>query len=107
MTEIRVLERSKNSLKFEIIGEGHTLSNLLQNVVLEDENVDMAGYTIPHPLVGKPIFYIRTKGEKKPEDVLIEASKKVIERTEEFKEKFLKAIEKFEVEGLRLEEGQG
>jgi DNA-directed RNA polymerase subunit L len=69
---------------------GHTLCNLLQKRLLEDENVDLAGYNIPHPLVSNSIIYVRTKGDVKPKSALLKA----VEKTSEMNEKFRKEIEK-------------
>lgn len=82
--KITVLKKNENELKIEVEGIGHTLCNLLQNKLLEDEAVDVAGYDIPHPLASNPIIYIRTKGDASPVDVLIKA----IERTREFNREF-------------------
>lgn len=60
--KIKVLKKTGNELKIEVEGAGHGLCNLLQKKLLEDENVDMAGYDVPHPLVSNPIIYVRMKG---------------------------------------------
>lgn len=71
---VSLLEQTKNELKFELIGEGHTFSSALHAMLLTDDSVDFAGYNILHPLVAEPIIYIRTKGRRKPENALIAAS---------------------------------
>jgi len=93
--KIKVLSEGKNELKIEIEGESHTFCNALQTFLLEDENVELAGYTIQHPLTSNPIFYVRTKGDRKPVDALNDAAKKILEKNEELKQKFMKAVEKF------------
>lgn len=97
--QVKVLERKENEIVLEIEGEGHTLCNLLESVLLEDENVDFAGYTIPHPLIGKPILRVRTKGNKSPKEALIEAFKKIIERGRELREEFERALKEYEERG--------
>jgi len=62
---------------------------------LEDENVEVAGYDISHPLTSNPIVFIRTKGDRKPETALREAVKKLRERNEEFRKAFEKTAKKF------------
>lgn len=86
--EIRTLKESKNELKIEIRGEGHTFCNLLQQTLLEDGDVEMAGYDQPHPLVPAPVVYIRMKGEKSPSKALEKALTRIRERANEFYEKF-------------------
>ena len=92
--KVKILKQTADELKFEIEGEGHTFCNLLQKVLLEDENVEMAGYNIPHPLVSKPVVYIKTKGGKSPQKALFEAIEKIKSRQIEFKQAFELAIKK-------------
>ncbi len=94
--QIKVLSKTHNELKFEIEGESHTLCNLLEKVLLEDETVDMAGYNIPHPLTSNPIIYIRTKGRRRPETALKEAVKKILQKEKELEREFKKELEKLE-----------
>jgi DNA-directed RNA polymerase subunit L len=76
----------------EVDGEGHTLCNLLESVLLEDEDVEFASYSISHPLVAKPVITVRTKGNKSPEDALREAVRKILERGRMLREEFEKAF---------------
>jgi DNA-directed RNA polymerase subunit L len=91
--EVKVLSKSKNELRLEIIGEDHTFCNLLQHVLLEDKNVELAGYDQPHPLIRSSIIYVRTKREVSPEKTLLNALANVQELNKEFNEKFAKAVE--------------
>ena len=93
--KIKVLKRTTNELKLEIEGEGHTLCNLLEKVLLEDETVEMTGYNIPHPLISRPIIYVRTKGRRKPETAIKDAVKKILKREREFKTEFKRALEEW------------
>jgi DNA-directed RNA polymerase subunit L len=88
---LKVLHRSKNELKLEIQGEGHTFCNLLQWTLLQDKGVDMAGYDVPHPLISSSVLYIRTKRESSPEKALARALTKVGEMSNEFLQKLEKA----------------
>jgi len=94
--QIRVLSKTDNELKFEIEEEGHTLCNLLEKILLEDETVDMAGYNISHPLISTPVIYIRTKGPRNPETALKDAAEKILQKEKEFKAEFTKALEDWE-----------
>lgn len=93
--KVKVVSYGKNELKIEIEGEDHTLCNTLQTFLLEDESVELAGYTIQHPLTSNPILYVRSKGNRKPIDALNDAAKKILERNEELKQAFMEAVEKF------------
>jgi DNA-directed RNA polymerase subunit L len=97
--KINVLKKTKNELKIEIEGEGHTFCNLLQHTLLEDENIEIAGYDLPHPLISNPLLYIRVKGGKTPEKALKKALEKIRERTSEFLEKFTEAAGKTNEKG--------
>ena len=88
----KILKKTPNELKLEVENVGHTFCNLLQKRLLEDENVDLAGYDIPHPLASNSIIYVRTKGAVKPEEALREALKRVHEMNREFSKQFKKAL---------------
>ncbi|MEM2272796.1 MAG: DNA-directed RNA polymerase subunit L [Candidatus Bathyarchaeia archaeon] len=93
--QLKVLERKQNEIMVEIDGEGHTLCNLLESVLLEDNEVEVAGYTIPHPLVGKPILRVRTKGNKEPKEALREALIKIIERGRDLRKEFERTFKEY------------
>jgi len=88
------LKKTPNELKLEIEGVGHTLCNLLQKRILEEEIVDMAGYDVPHPMGSKAIVYVRTKGNVKPEEILKHATIRARELNKEFGKEFEKALKK-------------
>ncbi len=93
--KIQVLKKTSNELKIEVEGEGHSLCNILQKVLTEDDTVDMAGYTVPHPLLSNAIVYVRTKKRRKPEDAIKEAVKKIRTQKKEFKTSFEKALKSY------------
>jgi DNA-directed RNA polymerase subunit L len=90
--KINILNRSENELRIEIVGEGHTFCNVLQDALLKDKHIDYAGYRIPHPLISNPIFYIRTKKTKTPKDALMEAVKRVNTEAKKIREAFEEAL---------------
>lgn len=90
---VNLVKKNGNELKIELEGEGHTFCNLFQHVLLEDREVEIAGYDLPHPLIPSPILYVRTK-EKKVEKVLEKALDRVSEMAEEFRDKFQEAVKK-------------
>jgi DNA-directed RNA polymerase subunit L len=90
--KVNVLKKTSNELKVEVEGAGHTLCNLLQKELLEDANVDLAGYDIPHPLASNPIIYVRTKGKVKPEQVLRNAIEKTRTINKEFGKELTKSL---------------
>jgi DNA-directed RNA polymerase subunit L len=88
--KVKVLKKTPDELKIEVEGAGHTLCNLLQKRLLEEEHVDLAGYDIPHPLSPNSVIYVRTEGNVKPEQVLRNA----LERTRDMNKEFSKELEK-------------
>ncbi len=90
--KVKILKKTSNELKIEVQDIGHTLCNLLQKRLLEDENVDLAGYDIPHPLASNAIIYIRTKNKVKPEEALKKAVKRTLKMNKEFGQKLQKAL---------------
>lgn len=88
--KVKVLKKTSDEFKLEVEGIGHTFCNLLQKRLLEGENVDLAGYDIPHPLSSNAIVYVRTKGDVKPEEALREA----VKRTRKMNKGFSKELER-------------
>jgi DNA-directed RNA polymerase subunit L len=82
--KINVVKRSENELKIEIVGGTQGLCNLLTKRLLEDKNVDFAGYDVPHPLASSPNLYVRVKGKATPEDALVKAVEKIREANDAF-----------------------
>ena len=85
--KVRILERGDRFLRLEIEGEGHTLCNLLQRSLLEDEDVEVGGYNLTHPLVSKAVLFVKTK-EGSPEEAL----KRAIERIKRTNRAFQEAL---------------
>jgi DNA-directed RNA polymerase subunit L len=90
--KVKVLKKSHNELRLEVEGEGHTFCNVIQKALLEDERVDLAGYSVPHPLTSSPVIYIRTKGQSKPETVLKHAVEEVHKENGLFRTALEKAL---------------
>ena len=90
--KVKVIERRGDFLRLEIEGEGHTLCNLLQTLLLQDDRVEIAGYHKPHPLMDKTILYVRTKGGTSPEEALERAAERGRETAEEFYSLFEKEV---------------
>jgi len=90
--KINVLKKNERELKIEIIGADHGICNLLQKKILMDENVDLAGYDIPHPLASSPIIYVRMKNNFNPQDTLLAAAKRAFVDNEAFNKELKKAL---------------
>lgn len=59
--ELKVLEKKKNRLVFEIKGADHTLCNSLKDELWNDKDVSVAAYNIGHPMKAIPKFILETK----------------------------------------------
>ena len=93
--KVNVLKSSDNELKIEVEGAGHSLLNVLQKTLLEDETIEVAGYHVPHPLFDSGILYVHTKEKQNPEAVILEATKKVLDLSKDFQKSFKKASKDF------------
>jgi len=89
--KVNVLKQSKNVLKFEVIGEDHSFCNALQDMLLKEKDIDFAGYSIDHPLISEPVFYIRAKKGVDVRSKLLKAAKKLEKRSDTFLKTFEKA----------------
>ena len=92
--KVKVLKKEGNELRIEVDGAGHTVCNVVQGKLLENENVDLAGYDVPHPLASNPVIYVRTKGKVKPEEILKEAIAKAREANKTFGKELARALKK-------------
>ena len=89
--KVNIVKKTDNELKIEVEGAGHSLLNVLQKTLLEDDTIEMVGYHIPHPLFDSGILYVHTKEKRKPEVVIKEATKKILDLNKEFQKSFKKA----------------
>jgi len=97
---IKILKKTTDEMRIEIFGEGHTLCNLLQKALLEDETVEVGGYSVEHPLVSNPVVHVKMKEkrkpEKRPETALKEAAERVRHRSREFQVSLEKALKEWQ-----------
>lgn len=96
--KVNVIKSSENELKLEIDGAGHSLLNVIQKTLLEDSNIEVAGYHVPHPLIDTGVLYVHTKEKHKPETLVLEATKKVLDLSKDFQSAFKKASKSYKAE---------
>ena len=75
--ELKIVDMGKDYVRLVVKGEGHTYLNLLQHYLVEDEDVIVARYNIPHPLVGEPEIFVRTS-KIDPLEAIKRANEKII-----------------------------
>ncbi|MGV8162511.1 MAG: DNA-directed RNA polymerase subunit L [Candidatus Nanoarchaeia archaeon] len=85
--KIDVIESSAKKLVFELEGVDHTFCNALKEQLREDETVSISAYNISHPLVGKPRFFLETKGAS-PKEALDKAVSELKKKNNAFAKAF-------------------
>jgi DNA-directed RNA polymerase subunit L len=88
-----ITKNTTRELELELHDIGHTMCNPLREILFENKHLTFAGYSLPHPLVRKATFIIRTDGKMKPIKVFVEAAQKLITRVEELRTAFRKGME--------------
>jgi len=96
---LKILKRREGHLELAVGGEGHTLLNLLQSSLLRDEEVKMAGYAKPHPLMDYSILFIEMRGDKTPEQAIIDAAERAKGELKEFLSAFKEELERIKGDG--------
>lgn len=87
--ELKVVEKSKKRLVFDLIGADHTFSGALKKELWNDKAINISAYNVEHPLIGIPRFIVETT-DKDPEKVLLDAVKRLEKKNESFLEDFKK-----------------
>ncbi len=64
--ELNILDKGKDFIKIELVGEDHTLANALADELHNDSHVTVSGYKRDHPLVGSPVLVVKTDGKEDP-----------------------------------------
>jgi len=68
--EIIVENKENNFTQFVLTKEDHTIGNVIQTELLENNNVIFSGYRIPHPLKPYLNIKIKTKSNTTPQKEL-------------------------------------
>ncbi|HUV79488.1 MAG TPA: DNA-directed RNA polymerase subunit L [Candidatus Bathyarchaeia archaeon] len=89
--KVRILEAKENVVRIEIEGEDHTLLAPLTSKLLENEQVDIATYSIKHTLRSNPVLYVKMK-EGAPLEAVKSAVAALASEFEEFGKKYKAAI---------------
>ena len=82
--EIQILKEDKDLIELKIIGEGHTLCNILRDEATTLEDTSFVSYNLKHPLVSSPILALKTK-KGKPRKVLLDAVESLKGKTKELR----------------------
>ena len=92
--KLNLVKQDNDKIELEVSGDGHTFLNLLQNYLLKEKNVKIAGYSKVHPLMDRSLFFVTLNRGDDYKNVLLNASEKIEKHLIEFQTKFLRIIEK-------------
>ncbi len=59
--EVKIVDSTKDRIKFEIHGTDHAMMNLLRDKLAKTKGVDFATYSQPHPLIEG--FMVTVRGD--------------------------------------------
>lgn len=94
MAKMKLLKRSDKSVEIELVGEDHTIANLIAKYAIKKPGVVYSSYIISHPLVGNPVIVISTDGSRDPLDVVEETLRDILRDTQMFEKALREALEK-------------
>ena len=63
--DVNVKKSGKDTLNVEIVGDTHTLSNLLREELWNDSAVTFAAYEKKHPYLDNPLLIVKAKDPMK------------------------------------------
>lgn len=87
--ELKLINKEKDSMEIEILGENETLLEPLKQKLLEDENVEIATFLMGHPMLESPKLIVKVKSGK-PQAALKKAAKALANDFEEFRDVVMK-----------------
>jgi DNA-directed RNA polymerase subunit L len=88
--ELKVVESKPDRMSIQVVGETHTLLNLLTEYAWEAK-AKQATYIIDHPYLSNPELMVKSSDPKK---TLSDAAQIIIDRTKEFRTIFDRAVKK-------------
>ncbi|NHJ84341.1 MAG: DNA-directed RNA polymerase subunit L [Asgard group archaeon] len=83
--EIKILEYDEDKeLVMEIIGEGHTFTNIFRDFLSDVKDVDSAGYFKEHPFIEKTKVVVKAAPKKKIDKAVRTACKDLAKAADDF-----------------------
>lgn len=92
MVELKILEKTERFLEVKVVGEGHTLLNLLVDEINKDDRVKYAAYSIDHPLLGEARLVVLTEGSVAPLEAILDAKDRVKKMLELLEKSFSEEV---------------
>lgn len=93
--EIKVLNKTKDEIEIEVIGEEETILTPLRQKLITDEMVTHANYTIMHPIMDNPRLYVKVS-DGKPQNALKRAAKALENEYSDLREQLLRELKEME-----------
>jgi DNA-directed RNA polymerase subunit L len=90
--KINITKREKGYIEMDFSGESHTFLNLLQSSLLKNKNVEMAGYSKPHPLMDRSRLFIKLKRGDNILEIVKRATGEAEGELDDFLDKFEKSL---------------
>ena len=90
--KVKLLKREGNTIEMELIGEDHTIANLIAKYAIKKPGVVYSSYIISHPLISNPVIVLSTDGSRDPLDVIEEVLRDIIRDANEFQQAFEEAL---------------
>ena len=90
--KVKLLKREGNTIEMELIGEDHTIANLIAKYAIKKPGVGYSSYIISHPLISNPVIVLSTDGSRDPLDVIEEVLRDIIRDANEFQQAFEEAL---------------
>ena len=87
--EIQIVQDTKDFFEIKIVGEGHTLCNVIRDELVNLEDTSFASYNIKHPLVSSPVLALKVN-KGKPRKVLLDAVVSLKEKTKDLRSQLSK-----------------
>lgn len=83
--EVKVLSKGKNELLIEVVGEDHTLGNLVAKEAIKHPKVRNAYYRVPHPLRNTIEIYILVEDGADLKSVIEDICRNIKRSIDEFR----------------------
>lgn len=92
--DIEVINVSSNEIRVIVRGETYTLLDPLVDELNSLEEVEFAGYDVPHPLKEESVLFLKVRDGLNPRGVLKESVRRLMEKYEMLEKSFVEQVSK-------------
>ncbi len=93
--EVKVEDVAPNEIRVRVKGETYTLLTPIVEELNSREDVEFAGYDVPHPLKEEGLIFLRVKEGLDPRAILKDTIKSLMGEYDKLEESFKKELERF------------